>query len=86
MRVALRLGYDGPVKLFMDGRPVFHDPAGTNPAKPDMAAPEVALAAGEHELALALGANQGRAWGVFLRLQRLDLAGAGLPALPEIRV
>ena len=81
MRVALRLGYDGPVKLFVDGRPVFHDP---NPAKPDTAAPEVALAAGEHELALALGANQGKAWGAFLRFQRLDLADAAVPFLPEI--
>jgi len=86
MRVAVRLGYDGPVKLFVDGAAVFHDPDGTNPAKPDRAAPEVALTAGEHELALALGANQGRAWGVFLRLQRLDPAGVGLPVLPEIRV
>ena len=68
----------------MDGHPVVHDPDGTNPAKPDMAAPEVALAAGEHELALALGANQGKAWGAFLRFHRLDLADAAVPALPEI--
>ena len=84
MRVAVRLGYDGPVKLFLNDRAVFHDPAGTNPARPDMAAPEVGLAAGEHELALALGANQGRAWGVFLRLQRTDPAAADRPVLPEI--
>ena len=86
MRVAVRLGYDGPVKLFVDGAAVFHDPDGTNPSKPDMTAPGVALTAGEHELALALGANRGRAWGVFLQLQRLDPAGVGLPVLPEIRV
>ncbi len=84
MRVAALLGYDGPVKLFVDGVAIFHDPAGTNPAKPDMAAPEVSLTAGEHELALALGANQGWAWGVFLRFQRLDLSAAVVPVLPEI--
>ena len=86
MRVAVRLGYDGPVKLFVNGVAVFHDPDGTIPAKPDMAAPEVELTAGEHELAVALGANQGRGWGVFLRLQRLDLDRVGLPVLPEIRL
>jgi hypothetical protein len=84
MRVAVRLGYDGPVKLFVDGVAVFHDPAGKPPAKSDMAAPEVALTAGDHELALALGACQGKAWGVFLRLQRTDLAGGATPVLPEI--
>jgi sialate O-acetylesterase len=84
MRVAVRLGYDGPVKLFVDGRPAFHDPAGTNPAKRDSAAPEIDLTAGDHELALALGANQGRAWGVFLRLQRIDLTDGATPVLPEI--
>lgn len=84
MSVAVRLGYDGPVKLFLDGRAVFHDPDGTNPARPDMAAPEVALAAGDHDSPVASGASQGHAWGVFLRLQRSDLAAAATPILPEI--
>jgi len=84
MRVAVLLGYDGPVKLFVDGLAAFHDPAGTNPARPDSAAPEVALTPGEHELAVALGANQGRAWGVFLRLRRTDWNVETTPVLPEI--
>jgi hypothetical protein len=84
MRVAVLLGYDGPVRVFVDGRPVYHDPNGTNPAKPDTAAPEVALADGEHTLAVALGANQGRAWGVFLRLLRTDPAADAAPVLPEM--
>jgi len=84
MRVAVLLGYDGPVKLFVDGAVIFHDPVGTPPAQPDTAAPEVALTAGEHELALALGADQGRAWGVFLRLQRVDLADGVAAVLPDI--
>lgn len=33
----LRLGYDGPVKVWFDGREVFRDPAGTNPGKVDKA-------------------------------------------------
>jgi hypothetical protein len=84
MRVAVSLGYDGPLKLFVDGVAAFHDPAGTNPARPDTAAPEVELSAGDHELALALGANQGRAWGVFLRLRRTDLADVETPILPMV--
>jgi hypothetical protein len=84
MRVAVLLGYDGPVKLFVDGEAVFHDAAGTSPARPDTAAPEVALAAGDHDLAVALGANQGRAWGVFLRLRRTDPGAEATPVLPEV--
>ncbi len=74
MRVAVLLGYDGPVKLFVDGDAIFHDPDGCNPAIPDSAAPEVVLEAGEHELSVALGSNGGLAWGIFLRLRRVDLA------------
>jgi len=84
LHVAVLLGYDGPVKLFVDGVAVFHDPAGTNPARPDAAVPEVALSAGEHHVAVALGANQGRAWGLFLRLRRLDGALEGDVVLPTI--
>lgn len=83
MRVAVLLGYDGPVKLFVDGQAVFHDPNGTNPARPDSATPEVALAVGEHALAVALGANQGKAWGVYLRLLRTDAGAETPPILPE---
>lgn len=84
MRVALLLGYDGPVKLFVDGQPVFHDPAGTTPARPDSATPDVRLAAGEHRVAIALGADRGRAWGIYLRLRRVDCAAEGTVTLPEI--
>ncbi|MDW8345282.1 MAG: hypothetical protein RMM51_12440, partial [Verrucomicrobiae bacterium] len=66
MKLAALLGYDGPVKLWIDGSERFHDPTGTNPAIPDA---RVVLfdAAGEHELVIALGTNHGRAWGIFLR-------------------
>jgi len=85
MRVAVLLGYDGPIKLFVDGKAVFHDPQGTPPARPDTASPEVSLAAGEHAIAVALDADQGRAWGVFLRLRRMDAnADPNVSLLPEI--
>lgn len=84
MRIAALLGYDGPIKLFIDGTAVFHDPNGTNPARPDSAAPEFDLAAGQHELVVALGTHGGQAWGIFLRLLRVDLQAARDNAAPPV--
>ena len=75
MELRLELGYDGPVKAWIDRKAVICDPAGTNPAEPvDKAAAELSARTGEHEIIVALGTNRGAAWGVFLRLQRLDVA------------
>jgi hypothetical protein len=84
MQVAALLGYDGPVRLFVDGIPRFHDPNGTNPARPDAACIAVSLEAGEHDLTVMLGGNRGRAYGIILRLQRLDVATEGEVVLPTI--
>ncbi len=73
MRLAILLGYDGPVKAWMDGRQVFHDPAGTNPAVVDAGRMDVGTLAGQHDLLVALGTNGGRAWGIHLRAERLDV-------------
>lgn len=35
MKLALLLGYDGPVKAWVDGHLVCHDPNGRCPAPPD---------------------------------------------------
>lgn len=90
MRLALILGYDGPVKAWVDGREVFHDPDGRNPATPSKGSGRFTAAAGEHEIVIALGTNKGAAWGVFARLERLDVAAKavrmGTYTLPEIRV
>lgn len=83
MRLALLLGYDGPVKAWLDGREVYHDPAGTNPAVADAHPVPVAATAGRHEIVVALGTNAGRAWGVFLRFQRLDVQPRLLREHPE---
>jgi len=91
MRVRALLGYDGPVKVWADGREVFHDPEGTNPASAlDAEAALGALSAGQHELLIALGNNNGNAWGIFLRLQRTDVPlwrirqGPGAYAMPSV--
>ena len=90
MRLTAWLGYDGPVKVWVDGNRRFHDPAGTNPANPTDASVRFDAAAGEHTLVVALGSNQGLAWGVFVRLERRDVSqaalkkGQGFYELPEV--
>ncbi len=88
MRLALLLGYDGPVKAWVDGRKIFHDPDGTNPATANKGCGRFAAAAGGHEVVIALGTHSGRAWGVFARLERLDVPAKALrlktAVLPEI--
>ncbi|MDA0991606.1 MAG: hypothetical protein O3A51_12745, partial [Verrucomicrobia bacterium] len=73
MRLALLLGYDGPVKAWVDKRELFHDPAGTNPAIPDGCSIPFRAAAGNHEVMIALGSNHAQAWGIYLRFERLGL-------------
>lgn len=73
MKLAVCLGYDGPVKMWLDGKQIYHDPAGTNPAVADQAIVKVPGRKGKHELVIALGANGGNAWGIELRLERLDV-------------
>ncbi len=73
MRLAALVGYDGPFKAWIDGRLLLHDPKGTNPAVPDSKTLRFAAARGEHRLAMALGTNGGRAWGIFITLQRFDI-------------
>ncbi len=74
-RVAAFLGYDGPVKMWVDGQEVFCDPHGTNPAKEDAAVIPLAVSKGEHEVLVALDTNKGCAWGIFLRFAPVDAAG-----------
>ncbi|HEY3377889.1 MAG TPA: sialate O-acetylesterase [Armatimonadota bacterium] len=73
MQLALLLGYDGPVKLWVDGRELFYDAHGTNPAIPDAASATFHATPGSHEILIALGTNGGRAEGLFLRCERRDL-------------
>jgi len=73
MKLAAHLGYDGPVKMWFDGAKVFHDPNGTNPALPGDSRTEFNASQGKHELVVALSSNKGNAWGIYLRLERLDV-------------
>lgn len=77
MDLELRLGYDGPVKAWIDGREVFHDPNGTNPGRADAAIIPWKAAPGKHEIIVALGSNHGRAYGIFARFRRQVAARRG---------
>lgn len=74
MDLELCLGYDGPVKAWIDGRQMLHDPDGINPALADMAFIPWKAAPGNHELLIALGSNNGKAWGIFARFRRKDVS------------
>jgi sialate O-acetylesterase len=73
MKLAACLGYDGPVKLWIDGKEKFHDPEGTNPAWEDRAKAPFNASRGKHEVVVAFGTNNSRGWGIFLRFQRVDV-------------
>lgn len=65
-RATLYLGYDGPVRVWVNGDEVFAG-SGTNPAIPDKTVVPIRLRHGRNRLAIALDTNQGRACGIFAR-------------------
>ncbi len=73
MRLSLILGYDGPLKAWVDGKQISHDPNGRNPVASSRGQAKFSAAAGAHEILVALGTNHGTAWGIFARLERLDV-------------
>jgi hypothetical protein len=75
MQLAAFLGYDGPVKMWVDGVEVFCDLSGTTPAHTDTATVRINGAAGEHEALVALDTDHGDAWGIFLRFATVDADG-----------
>jgi len=89
MMLAAQLGYDGPIKIWVDGKEIYYDPRGTNPALPGEKVVEFSASAGEHEMVISLSSNKGLAWGIYLRFERLDLSkrllvkGSDSYAMPE---
>jgi len=90
MSLAMQLGYDGPVKAWMNGKEIYSDPKGTNPAIKDAKRVLIDAPAGKHELLFALDGNRGRAWGIFVRFERLNVSksaiASGAFVVPEIVV
>ena len=83
MPLAFWIGYDGPVKVWIDGKMVFHDPNGTNPADPDSERIDFKAGKGVHEVVVGLGSNGGQAWGVCLRIERPDIPSRLLRKGPD---
>ncbi len=73
MKLSACIGYDGPVKLWIDGKEMYHDPKGTNPANKDQGVVKFNGTPGRHQILIAQGSNSGRAWGMFLRFMRRDV-------------
>lgn len=73
MKLAACIGYDGPVKMWIDDKEIFHDPEGTNPAWEDRAKIKFHADTGSHKLLIALGSNKAMAWGIYFRFERLDI-------------
>lgn len=70
MDLAALFGYDGPAKLFIDGKEVFADPNGKNPILLENHKINVRWKKGVHEIVFALAMRDGNAWGVSLCLKR----------------
>lgn len=80
----LRVGYDGPVKVWLDGKVIMKDRLGTNPGMPDKNAVKVSFKKGsQHRIVIALSSNGGLAWGISLRFLRHGVSAATLRKGPE---
>lgn len=80
MKLNALLGYDGPVRVWINGKAIYHDANGRNPAIIDAAILPFTARPGTNEVVIALSTNKGRAWGIYLRFQRTDLARKPTPA------
>lgn len=78
MKLDVLTGYDGPFRLWLDGKPFYNALDGINPCFPDEGRKTATLAAGLHTLTVAMDLNNGAAWGFFLRFRRRDLTAAQL--------
>jgi hypothetical protein len=67
-RRLLKFGYDGPIRIWLNGQMLFDGP-GANPAIADQLSLYATLRPGANQLLVALNTNQGKAWGIFGRLE-----------------
>jgi hypothetical protein len=63
----LHLGYDGPIKAWINGTLVA-EANGKNPARPDKTTVKITTQHGNNRLTIALDTNEGKAWGIFARI------------------
>ena len=81
--VDLHLGYDGPVKVWWNGREVFEGP-GSSPAVQDTTSLRLESRHGTNRLAVALDTRGGRARGIYARWgTRLGVVAGAAAGLTE---
>ena len=70
----LLLGYDGPFRLWIDGKPIHEGLSGPWPWMQDSLAVPVTLGAGRHEVAvtMATGSAAKPSTGFFMRMRAAD--------------
>lgn len=64
----LQVGHDGGVRIFIDENPVAATAGTINPAPVKRTPVQLDLAAGEHEICVALDRANGNGWGIFVSL------------------
>lgn len=74
MKLNLRVGSDGPIRIWAGSRPVFEDYRATNPAIMDQHIRPISLNKGTHRITVAMDLNDGHAWGFYLRFDRRDVS------------
>ncbi|HOK81044.1 MAG TPA: CehA/McbA family metallohydrolase [bacterium] len=67
-KAILSLGYDGPVRVWLNGKEVFYGP-GTNPAIRDQTKIYTRVKKGSNKLVIAFDTNGGKAWGIFCKIR-----------------
>jgi hypothetical protein len=73
MELQFRIGYDAPIRLWLDDTIFFEDLAGSNPAVVEKSRKTGDVSAGRHRITVAMDINGGLAWGFYLRFRRVDL-------------
>jgi hypothetical protein len=72
VRLAAWLGYDGPICMWLGNRIIYKDLDGKTPAWADQGRSQpFQVPSGTHRFTIALGADAGKAWGIYLRLELL---------------
>jgi sialate O-acetylesterase len=73
MKLEFLMGYDGPFRLWLDGKPFFTDMHGINPCFADESSKLTSLSKGKHRIDIGMDIQHGTAWGFFLRFIRKDV-------------
>lgn len=67
-KAILYMGYDGPVRVWLNGKQIFYGP-GTNPAIRDNTKIYCDVKKGNNKIVVAFDTNGGKAWGIFCRIK-----------------